>query len=401
LESRTPARVRENAARIVEGDRRQHHGTDARPAAGLIDTEDERLGACARKHLVLQKSTFKDSFLAQVRLKLHSYRAGQGKQMSSITDSSLSVQESTDPSPSGSKKHFDTFETQFFQQGDDSDGLAAEADRFDDLDDGPRRKRFAPSRQFIMSVAVGSACLAIIGCVALWRSGSRGSSPAPVSTQVAAVSTAQTEQPTPVAAPAPPAPTPAPTPALAPPVPAVAQAAARAAPVQAIGSAPPAPVPPASQPVAAREPAVAAPQPVQEAAKPTLAAAGEVKALVPVAAAVADLSAERCKQAIRAKHNKEILSVCADAFAADPSAADVAVELAKIEFDRGRTVPALAWARKAVAADPNAAEAYVFIGGAEQSAGHSKAAKEAYRRYLQLAPSGHYAADLRAIVGSL
>jgi Tfp pilus assembly protein PilF len=120
-----------------------------------------------------------------------------------------------------------------------------------------------------------------------------------------------------------------------------------------------------------------------------------------VAAAVADLSAERCKKAIRAKHNKEILSACADAFSADPSAADVAVELAKIEFDRGRTVPALAWAKKAIAADPNAAEAYVFIGGAEQSAGHGKAAKEAYRRYLQLAPSGHYAADLRAIVGSL
>ena len=46
-------------------------------------------------------------------------------------------------------------------------------------------------------------------------------------------------------------------------------------------------------------------------------------------------------------------------------------------------------------------DAYVFVGGAEQSAGHRKAAKEAYKHYLQLAPGGRYAADLRAIVGSL
>jgi len=101
------------------------------------------------------------------------------------------------------------------------------------------------------------------------------------------------------------------------------------------------------------------------------------------------------------KHNKEVLALCPEAFAADSSDADIAIALAKIEFDRGKSALAASWGQKAIVADPNAADAYVFIGGAEQSAGHRKAAKEAYKRYLQLAPGGRYAADLRAIVGSL
>lgn len=109
----------------------------------------------------------------------------------------------------------------------------------------------------------------------------------------------------------------------------------------------------------------------------------------------------RCKEIAAARRQKDLLSVCAEAFAADPSAADVAIILAKAEFDKGHVAQALAWGQKAIAADPNAADAYVFIGGAEQSAGRNKAAKEAYKRYLQLAPGGRYAADLRAIVGSL
>jgi tetratricopeptide (TPR) repeat protein len=109
----------------------------------------------------------------------------------------------------------------------------------------------------------------------------------------------------------------------------------------------------------------------------------------------------RCKQAVGGRRQKELLSVCSDAFAADPTAADVAVILAKAEFDKGHAAQAMAWSQKALAADPNAADAYVFIGGVEQSAGRKKAAKEAYKRYLQLAPGGRYAGDLRAIVGSL
>ena len=160
-------------------------------------------------------------------------------------------------------------------------------------------------------------------------------------------------------------------------------------------------------------PTSAQPEPVAPAAaagiaKPEAPAAVEPAPAKAVAAvAQAEVAAgpaearDRCEKAISDRRNKEILAACAQAYETDPSAAGVAVTLAKIEFDRGRTAQALAWGKKAIAANPNTADAYVFIGGAEQSAGHGKAAKEAYKHYLQLAPGGRYASDLRAIVGTL
>ena len=75
--------------------------------------------------------------------------------------------------------------------------------------------------------------------------------------------------------------------------------------------------------------------------------------------------------------------------------------LAKTEFERGRLGPASNWATKAIAIDAHRADAYVFLGSAEQAFGHKAAAKAAYQRYLQLSPHGRYAADLRAVLGSL
>jgi predicted TPR repeat methyltransferase len=51
--------------------------------------------------------------------------------------------------------------------------------------------------------------------------------------------------------------------------------------------------------------------------------------------------------------------------------------------------------------DPKLADAYVIIGGVRQDAGDTAEAKAAYKKYLELAPTGQYAADLRAIVDSL
>jgi tetratricopeptide (TPR) repeat protein len=124
----------------------------------------------------------------------------------------------------------------------------------------------------------------------------------------------------------------------------------------------------------------------------------------PVAAAPpspGDSVQRSCRKAIDDRQNKTILSTCAEAFTANPSAADIAVLLAKIEFDRGRVAQAFEWSKKAIAVNPNLADAYVFIGEAEQNAGHSKAAKDAYLRYLRLAPGGRYASDLRAVIHSL
>jgi hypothetical protein len=355
--------------------------------------------------------------------------------MTPKTESGSLPTDATSSSQSGviaSKRHFDTFETQFFQQGEsESAGLAGEVEHFDDVYESARRRRFLPSRQFMMGVAVGSAVIAVIGCIALWRSSNANARAAaavaiappaqaePVAANPAVVAPAAQAEPTPAnSAAVPTQAEPVPTPAPSQPAPAVAEAVpsqAAPAPAPAAPAVGPAPSQPA---LAAADPAAAAPaQPVPVVvekplvekplpvaaepvpAKPEVAAAEKVVA--PAVAANDPDAQGRCKKAISDKRNKEVLAACPDAFAADPSAADIAVALAKIEFDRGRSVQAAGWGQKALAADPNVADAYVFIGGAEQNAGHRKAAKDAYKRYLQLAPGGRYAADLRAIVGSL
>ena len=248
--------------------------------------------------------------------------------------------------------HFNTFETDFFEQGDDNASLPIETERFEDLDDSQKRRHGLFSRP---SLLVVGACIAVLGCAALWRGKSHASPPAVV---------AGTESPT--------KPIPQPARTETP----VAEAAPVAMPA----------------PVAEAEP-VAKPAPVAEAAP--------LAEVAPVAEAEPDNTQARCQDAIRGKRNKDILAVCPAAISEDPIAADIAVALARIEFDRGRSTQASAWSKKAIAANPDAADAYVFLGGAEQNAGHGKAAKQAYQHYLRLAPAGRYAADLRAIVNSL
>lgn len=294
---------------------------------------------------------------------------------SRATDSAAGV-------PAVNKKHFDTFETTFFAQGEASDSKAAETEQWSDLDEG-RGRRFAPSRQRVVALAIGSTCLAAIGCVALWRSGGRPRHAAPVAAAQPASSSTVVVAVAPAEAPvvAPPA-----HPKTEPAVPAAVPTAAIAEPTTV-------PVPGAVAVAATAEPTI-----VPAAVAPARA--------VPVAPPAglgeqASGARETCMQAVRKKQAKDILSACARAFEADPALAEAAVAVARVEFERGHAAQALAWARKAIAVDPAAADAYVFVGGAEQNAGHGKAAKEAYRRYLQLAPGGRYAADLRAILGNL
>ena len=75
--------------------------------------------------------------------------------------------------------------------------------------------------------------------------------------------------------------------------------------------------------------------------------------------------------------------------------------LAHTELNRGHLAQAGELAAKAVAVDPNIADAYVIIGGVNQDSGKNREAKTAYRRYLQLAPQGRYADELRSIVNAL
>jgi tetratricopeptide (TPR) repeat protein len=286
-------------------------------------------------------------------------------------------------------KHFDTFETDFFQQGEDSASLPVEVERFDDFDESGRRRRGLFSRQ---SLIIAGACVAVLGCAVLWRGNSHASPPA-VAMRAETIPTVAPSpdkaektpaEPAPLAAatqvaeeiPVKPSPEPAPL--------AAATQVAEELPVK--PSLEPAPLAAAKQ-VAEELPVKPSPEPVRP--------------LAPAAQAVPNGTQERCHEAIRGKRNKDILALCPATISDDPDVAAIAVSLARIEFDRGRSAQASAWSKKAIAANPDVADAYVFLGGAEQNAGHGKAAKQAYQHYLRLAPSGRYAADLRAIVNSL
>jgi CheY-like chemotaxis protein len=96
-----------------------------------------------------------------------------------------------------------------------------------------------------------------------------------------------------------------------------------------------------------------------------------------------------------------ILAACRPAIEAEPGAADIMVILARVELDRERAAEARSWAKKALGVNPNLADAYVFLGGAEQEIGNPDAAKAAYKKYLELAPTGRHARELRAVLDSL
>jgi hypothetical protein len=110
---------------------------------------------------------------------------------------------------------------------------------------------------------------------------------------------------------------------------------------------------------------------------------------------------ETCRKAFDHHRTKDVLATCPQAMDASPQSAELAVMLARTEFEHGRARQALDWAKKAVALDAERAEAYVYLGSAEQATGRSAAAKAAYKRYLQLAPQGRHAADLRAVLANL
>jgi CheY-like chemotaxis protein len=98
---------------------------------------------------------------------------------------------------------------------------------------------------------------------------------------------------------------------------------------------------------------------------------------------------------------RSVLAACRPALQAAPKDAEVMVILARAEIDRGRLVEARSLARKALVADPQRFDAYVYLGTAEQEAGRIEEARAAYKKYLELAPDGPYAHELRAILSNL
>jgi hypothetical protein len=263
------------------------------------------------------------------------------------------------PSPSA----FDTMETRFFKEGDELSGAPSdalpEAPPNGDVWDEPtvvvdRRRR----KGGLLSWTAVATTVCVAGALlAFWKTRPQRQPPSPAVVQPASPVVQVASEPIPP-------PSIAPTTGEAIPVPAAFLPTLPA-------------IPPPSEP------------------SPPQAAAGAPTPEV-------DSSAfDACKQAFARHRGKDVLASCGRAFDENPRSASVAVMLAKTELDRGRFRPALNWAKKALALDDNQADAYVFLGGAEQAAGHAPAAKSAYQRYLQLAPKGRYAADLRAILSSL
>jgi hypothetical protein len=318
------------------------------------------------------------------------------------------------------KKHFDPFETHFFQQGDEASYSGGEEVYDESL--YARDGRRLLSYRAMVGLTIASCSLAIAACVALFRS----NAPSLISAEAVAARPAPARMPpTPVVAA--PVATPVsaglvPPAAESPPVPGPAPTASAVLPPALAAGSPALPAAPSAEgtpALAKAEPTKAEPTKAEatkaeatkvEATRPETAKAegAKVEGASPdepeVAAAAPPRESEareRCRQSVREKRAREIVTVCSAAFAEDTTDADAAVAVAKIEFDRGRFAQAYAWSKKAIAVNPAAADAYVFAGGAEQYQGHGKAAKEAYLHYLRLAPSGRYAAELRTIVNSL
>jgi CheY-like chemotaxis protein len=107
-----------------------------------------------------------------------------------------------------------------------------------------------------------------------------------------------------------------------------------------------------------------------------------------------------CRQAFAEKRAKDAETACAAAKDANPDSSEACALLGHALFGRKKKREALQWAERAVALDPAQADAYVIIGGVKQGDDDTVAAKAAYKKYLELAPNGRYAADLRAIVDS-
>ena len=98
---------------------------------------------------------------------------------------------------------------------------------------------------------------------------------------------------------------------------------------------------------------------------------------------------------------RAVTAACRPALAVRPKDAEILVILARADLDRGRLAEARVLARKALAADPTHADAYVYLGTAEQAAGKLEEARGAYQKYIELAPDGRYAREIRAILSNL
>ena len=109
----------------------------------------------------------------------------------------------------------------------------------------------------------------------------------------------------------------------------------------------------------------------------------------------------QCRIGLQERKTTQISSTCAVAMELDPTLAKPLLAWAMSEFRHGRTSVGAAWARKIMLIDPALADTYLILGVAEQESAHAAAARQAYKRYLELSPRGAYASDVRSALGSI
>jgi len=151
---------------------------------------------------------------------------------------------------------------------------------------------------------------------------------------------------------------------------------------------------PTSRPTAA---AATVPAPVTAPAQPSASHATETEAPARPAADVAETLAA-CREAYDAHHWPVAIEACARAADLRPLDPALDMKVAQAYHARGRYADAGVWARRALGLSGVDPEALVILAHAERRAGHPAAARDAYRRYLALAPRGWHVAEARAAV---
>jgi Flp pilus assembly protein TadD len=105
-----------------------------------------------------------------------------------------------------------------------------------------------------------------------------------------------------------------------------------------------------------------------------------------------------CNQAYESRRWPAATEACGRAADLRPRDPALAMKVAQAFHARGRYADAGTWARRALELNDVDPEALVIVAHAERRAGHPAAAKNAYRKYLLLAPRGWHAAEARAAV---
>lgn len=83
-----------------------------------------------------------------------------------------------------------------------------------------------------------------------------------------------------------------------------------------------------------------------------------------------------------------------------PRSAEVFALLAQLALDEGNADKAAGLAKRARYLDPSNAEAYLVLGTVEQARSRSASARTFFKKYLELAPNGERAVEVRAVLHS-